>query len=111
MIIKMETENGRQLPELAESDGNGDGNYTKEVWKGGWRFVDGLENVEYHTVSGYPNIPLDQYDETFLNVARNVGFPTSAIITASRGDKSVIIGSNLSVYLLNDNGKTIERLN
>lgn len=109
MIIKMQLENGMEHVGI---DGvNCDSENVTEIWRGGWRFIDGLQNVECSSVNGEPSIPMDTYDETYLNIAHDVGFPTSAIVIAKRGDKEVIIASNLSVYLLNDSGKTIERLN
>ncbi len=80
-----------------------------------WRFIDGLSDILCWPINGAIETeknPSDDYDETYWAVSPNAGFSSSVGISAKTSDgKCVLFLSNLSVYLLNDSGKTIERLN
>jgi len=81
----------------------------------GWKFLDGLKDVSYRQgdTGSFPEINVDGFDEVHYGRSKNLGFPTSVLINARRvsDGKEICIESNIDVFLLNDGGKTIERLN
>ena len=88
----------------------------------GWEVIDNLKDVEYYIIDencasshdkdiGLPMNPVN-YDEVYYGNSSEESFPTSVFVKAYReSGRSVGIMANLAVYLLNDNGKTIEKLN
>ncbi len=78
-----------------------------------WRFIGDIESaVCYPYDASEWKVGQTEYDEFYNDGRKDIGFPTSVFVSAKKQNgKSVGIVSNVSVYLLNDNGKTIERLN
>ena len=95
MIIKMA---------LAEEFGNG---------SVAWRFIGDIDSaVCYPYNPSEWKVAQDDYDEFYHDGHREVGFPTTALIVAKKvSGKTVAIVSNVRVYLLNERGETVERLN
>lgn len=79
----------------------------------GWYFIADLENVEkYPYNSSEGKVAEDEFDEFYRGFGDKEVFPSSAFIRCRRYNGKVVgLISNHYVYLLNDNGKTIERLN
>jgi hypothetical protein len=82
---------------------------------GGWLFIDGIESVSCYNIpdgSSDEKLSEENYDLVYYGHSPNVGRPTSVLVRARREDgKEVGISCDLDCYLLNDSGKTIERLN
>lgn len=87
-----------------------------------WLMIDGVSMIKHYSqptgksvlesYNGVMSFVPEDYDLVYFGVDRHVGFPTEVFISAEKGNgKSVYIHSQLEVYLMNDDGKTIERLN
>jgi hypothetical protein len=113
MIIKMEVE---------RSEGSNKETYAKpskdepfsvvEGRRPSWMFIDDLHSPEVHDISDDFVPPDTMFDVFYLNVIRDTGPNTRILIKAQDSSgKNVGIVCERAAYLLNDNGKTIERLN
>lgn len=109
MIIKMETECGKQVAKPQEVTGP---MIEMQGVRPSWMFIDDLHDVEVSDISN-DFIPADdQFDHFYLNVLREIGPNPRILIKARRSNgDDVGIACERTAYLLNDNGKTIERLN
>lgn len=116
MIIKMQLRENRTAVGgtaiLEENDGRE--NISVRGLRVSWAFIDNLRDVEVREIgkdAGYiaPDNTFDVYINTFENVAPE----SRVLITAKRlpSNSDVAIVTDYQAYLLNDNGKTIERLN
>ena len=113
MIVKMEVE--RSEGSAKETYVKGGDNEPFSIVKGkrpSWMFVDDLHSPEVHDISN-DLVPLDtMYDIFYLNVIQNTGPNSRILIKAMNSiNQSVGIVCERAAYLLNDSGKTIERLN
>jgi len=117
MIIKMELPDNRPVENVVLSKdlhlGEGD-NITMKGKRPWWKFIDCLRDVEVREVGsmeGYiqPNTMIDMY----VNICENSSSDSRVLVTARHilDDSEVAILCDYTMYLLNDIGKTIERLN
>lgn len=110
MIIKMEVEGGNKV--IAAHQNQGESVVIDDATRPSWMFIDDLHDIEISDIS-HDFIPADnQFDHFYLNVLREVGPNPRVLIKARRTNGDDIgIACERAMYLLNDNGKTIERLN
>lgn len=113
MIIKMEVE---------RSEGGNKETYVRassdepfsivEGKRPSWMFIDDLHSPEVHDISSDLIPPDTMFDVFYLNVIRDTGPNPRILIKARNGmGQDVGIVCERVAYLLNDSGKTIERLN
>ena len=113
MIIKMETSDA-----ISEGWKNSDGSGGSRLIKDSdWRFIDDLKYVESSELRDDEKCAPEDWDEFYMSIyadsmAKNV-VNRRVLVKAKRlsNGNEIAIVSERKVYLLNDNGKTIERLN
>lgn len=113
MIIKMETSDA-----ISEAWKNSDGSGgSKTVKDSDWRFIDDLKYVESSELNDNEKCAPDDWDEFYISVygnpmAQNV-VNKRVLVKAKRlsNGNDVAVVSERRVYLLNNSGTTIERLN
>lgn len=79
----------------------------------GWKFVDNITRVNSNIVKSKPEIQTNCHivnTPAAQNEATDVAF-NCILLDCSRGGEEYIAYTELPVFLLNDKGETIERLN
>jgi len=86
-----------------------------EEGSSGWCVIDRVDRVSWYPYDLDEKCDLSTYDETIYSIAGKcevgVSYKAAYISAAKENGKTIAIVTEKKVYLLNDDGKTIERLN
>ena len=114
MIIKMGFEDARHIESATPLNANTENSAEPVTHTGrreNWMYIDNLQDVSVVELSEGDAYFPDNLDALIWNVGKNTNAYPRVLISATRLDKQVEIVCSFRAYLLNDSGKTIERIN